>query len=175
MLGVRGLRAEAHMSEVMLNVCDAARSVHRKSGVVVLEDAPPQVAHQVAASEAAHLRAARRTLVIRHASGHRVVALLGIVSPANKDRPRSVADFVDKAVAAVRQGIHVLVVDLFAPGPHDPHGLHSLIWEDYGDKLDAPPCDKPSHVGVVPGQDAAGGLSGVRTTGRTAPADALVH
>src|ERR1700733_10308932 len=45
-------------------------------GVVVLDEAPPQVSRKVAASEAAAARAARRTLIIRHASGHRVVALL---------------------------------------------------------------------------------------------------
>jgi hypothetical protein len=112
-------------------------------GVVVVEQTPPQVSRRVASSEAAHVRAARRTLVIRHASGHSVVALLEILSPANKDRPRSVSDFVDKAVSAIRQGIHLLVVDLFPPGPHDPRGIHALIWEDYGDELDAPPPGQP--------------------------------
>ncbi len=113
------------------------------AGVVILEDAPPRVSRRVTASEAAHVRAARRTLVIRHASGHRIVALLEILSPANKDRPRSVSDFVDKAAEALHQGIHLLVVDLFPPGPHDPHGIHALIWEAYGDGSDAPPADRP--------------------------------
>jgi hypothetical protein len=95
------------------------------------------------ASEAGAIRAVRRTLTIRHSSGHRVVALLEILSPANKDRPRSIADFVDKAVSALKQGIHLLVVDLFPPGRHDPQGMHAQIWQDYGDELDAPPPDKP--------------------------------
>lgn len=112
-------------------------------GVAVVEEAPPQVSRRVAASEAAHLRAARRTLVIRHSSGHRVVALLEIVSPANKDRPSSVQDFVDKAISALQQGVHVLVIDLFPPGRHDPEGIHALIWENYGEELDAPPPGKP--------------------------------
>jgi hypothetical protein len=113
-------------------------------GVAVVEEAPPQVSRRVAASEAAHVRAARRTLVIRHRSGHRVVALLEIVSPANKDRPRSVQDFVDKAIAALQQGVHLLVIDLFPPGRHDPQGIHALIWENYGDDLDAPPPGRPA-------------------------------
>jgi len=108
-----------------------------------MEEAPPRVSRRVAASEAAHVRAARRTLVIRHNSGHRVVALLEIVSPANKDRPRSVQDFVGKAIAALQQGVHLLVIDLFPPGRHDPQGIHFLIWENYGDELDAPPPGKP--------------------------------
>jgi hypothetical protein len=112
-------------------------------GITVVEEAPPRVSRRVAASEAAHVRAARRTLVIRHSSGHRVVALVEIVSPANKDRPRSVQDFVDKAIAALQQGVHLLVIDLFPPSGHDPQGIHALIWENYGDELDAPPADKP--------------------------------
>jgi len=112
-------------------------------GVLAIEEAPPRVSRRVASSEAAHVRASRRTLVIRHASGHRVVALLEIVSPANKDRPSSVADFVDKAVSALRQGVHLLMIDLFPTGVHDPQGMHSLIWRDDSDELDAPTRDKP--------------------------------
>jgi hypothetical protein len=97
----------------------------------------------VAAAEAADVRAARRTLVIRHSSGHRVVALLEIVSPANKDRPRSVQDFVDQAIAALQQGVHLLVIDLFPPGRYDALGIYPLIWENYGGELDAPPPGKP--------------------------------
>jgi hypothetical protein len=112
-------------------------------GVEVMEEAPPRVSRRVEASEAAHVRAARRTLVIRHSSGHQVVALLEIVLPANKDRPRSVQDFVDKAIAALQQGIHLLIIDLFPPGRYDAQGIHSLIWENYGDELDAPPPGRP--------------------------------
>jgi hypothetical protein len=112
-------------------------------GVEVMDQAPPRVSRRVAASEAAQIRAARRTLVIRHSSGHRVVALMEIVSPANKDRPRSIQDFVDKAIAALQRGIHLLIVDLFPPGRYDPQGIHPLIWENYGDELDGPPPGKP--------------------------------
>ena len=45
-----------------------------ESGLAVLEKSPPRVSRRVAASEAAAARATRRTLIIRHASGHRVVA-----------------------------------------------------------------------------------------------------
>jgi len=68
--------------------------------------------------------------------------LLEIVSRANKDRPGSVADFAQKAESALRQGVRLLVVDLFAPGLHDPRGIHEVIWDAYGDKPNAPPPDK---------------------------------
>jgi hypothetical protein len=85
----------------------------------------------------------RRTVAIRHASNHRIVALIEILSPANKDRAASVDDFVEKAHAALRHGCHLLVVDLFAPGLHDPHGIHGAVWEHFDSGNDAPPADKP--------------------------------
>jgi hypothetical protein len=68
-----------------------------------------------------------RSLAIRHVSGHRLVALLEIVSSANKDRARHVEEFTAKAVDALDVGVHVLVVDLFPPGPNDPQGMHGAI------------------------------------------------
>jgi hypothetical protein len=50
-----------------------------------------------------------------------------MVSPANKDRARHVEDFAAKAVSALDAGVHLLVVDLFPPGPYDVHGRHEVI------------------------------------------------
>ena len=82
-------------------------------GGVAVVDAPPRVRRKVSLSPTA--RATRRTLTIRHVSGHRIVALIQILSPANKDRAAHVAEFADKVEMAVWQGIHVVVVDLFRP------------------------------------------------------------
>lgn len=60
-------------------------------------------------------------------SGHRLIALVEIVSPSNKDRPRSVEQFTDKAVEAIDAGVHLLLVDLFPPGPCDRKGIHGAI------------------------------------------------
>ena len=65
-----------------------------------------------------------RTVAIRHATGHHVVALVeDPVSPANFDRPASVRVFVRKADDALRYGVHLLVIDLFPPGRHADRGL----------------------------------------------------
>jgi hypothetical protein len=104
--------------------------------------APPRVTHKVFASASATYRRARRTLVVRHVSGHRVVALIEVLSPANKDLARSVADFVEKVHAAIDQGVHVLLADLFPPGPADPGGIHAAVWDYYGDN-DPLPADRP--------------------------------
>jgi len=120
----------------------------REGGVAVAET-PPRVRRRLTLSAAA--RALRRTLTIRHQSGHRVVALVEIVSPANKDRPAHVKEFADKAESTLCQGIHLLLVDLLPPGPHDPQGMHAAIWDRFDDEPYSLPPGEPltlaSYVG----------------------------
>ena len=110
-------------------------------GGVAVAETPPRVRRKLTPSPAA--RASRRTLTIRHVSGHRIVALGEIVSPANKDRAAHVAEFADKAETALWHGIHVLLVDLFPPGRHDPQGMHGAIWERFDDELYVLPLNEP--------------------------------
>lgn len=113
-------------------------------GMVAVADAPPRVhLAQEASLEADFYLAKRRTLVIRHASGDRIVALVEIVSPANKHNRSAVEDFVDKVLAALRDGIHVLVIDPFPPGRQDPQGIHGLLWEELGEPKYEPPAELP--------------------------------
>jgi hypothetical protein len=95
------------------------------TGGTAVADAPPRVRRKQTVEPAALAR--RRTVAIRHVSGHRLVALVEIVSPANKDRPQHVEEFAAKAVSALDLGVHLLLVDLFPPGPHDPFGMHGVI------------------------------------------------
>ena len=85
---------------------------------------PPRVSVQRTASPDILIAGRGRTLAIRNERGDRLVALLELTSPSNKDRPRSVAAFADKAAAAIEHGVHVSVIDLLPPTRHDaPHGL----------------------------------------------------
>jgi hypothetical protein len=68
-------------------------------------------------------------IVVRHHLG-RIVAVLEILSPGNKDSRAALRDFVDKTVDFLRQGIHVLIVDLFPPSRRDPFGIHKAIWDE---------------------------------------------
>jgi hypothetical protein len=68
-------------------------------------------------------------IVIRHQLG-RVVAVVEIVLPGNKDSRRSLKEFVDKTMEFLLGGVHVLVVDVFPPGPRDPQGIHKAIWDE---------------------------------------------
>jgi hypothetical protein len=113
------------------------------SGGTVMAEAPPRVRRRQTVEQAALSR--RRTLAIRHVSGHRLVALLEIVSPANKDRARHVEEFATKAVSALELGVHLLVVDLLPPGPFDPHGMHGVILQQL-EQSDEPydlPAEEP--------------------------------
>ncbi len=108
---------------------------------VAVAEAPPKTQRRLAASAAS--RVLQRSLAIRHVSGHRVIALLEVVSPANKGRLAHVAEFVDKVEAALLQDVHVLVIDLFPPGRHDPRGMYGAIWECFDDEPYLTPQDQP--------------------------------
>ena len=100
------------------------------TGMIAVAEQPPRVTLALQAStDAAFYIARRRTLVIYHATGDRVVALIEILSPGNKHSQHTIADFLDKVMAALRAGYHVLVIDLFPPGRCDPSGIHGVIWE----------------------------------------------
>jgi Protein of unknown function (DUF4058) len=68
-------------------------------------------------------------IVVRHHLG-RIIAVIEIMSPGNKDSRAALRDFVDKTVGFLREGIHVLVVDLFPPTARDPLGIHKVLWDE---------------------------------------------
>jgi uncharacterized protein DUF4058 len=114
------------------------------TGGIAVAVAPPRKRRRHTVDPAA--RARRRSLAVRHISGHRLVALIEIVSPANKDRARHVQDFAAKATDALETGVHLLLVDLFPPGPHDPGGMHGAILQrlENSDVIYDVPADEPA-------------------------------
>ncbi|MDB5389849.1 MAG: hypothetical protein JWM11_5495 [Planctomycetaceae bacterium] len=72
-------------------------------------------------------------IVIKHQLG-RIVAVIEILSPGNKDSRSALRDFVEKTIDFLRVGIHVLVVDIFPPTPRDPFGIHKAIWDEILDE-----------------------------------------
>ena len=95
------------------------------TGGTAVADAPPRVRRKQTID--ASILGRRRSVAIRHISGHRLVALIEIVSPGNKDRHAHIEGFAEKVLSALDAGIHVLVVDLLPPGLHDPTGIHGAI------------------------------------------------
>lgn len=121
-------------------------------GGVAVFDAPPR-AQQTARVESARASYARRAdrIAVRDETG-RVVAVIEVVSPGNKDSRHAIASFVGKAVDFLRNGINVVVIDLFPPTPRDPDGVHRAIWNELTDDPFAErPANKPL---TVAGYDA---------------------
>lgn len=83
------------------------------------------------------------SVVIRHVTGDRVVAVVEIVSPGNKSTAAAMRQFKEKAADLLHRGIHLLIIDLLPPGRRDPHGIHAVIWDDVAGQPYAPPADKP--------------------------------
>jgi Protein of unknown function (DUF4058) len=141
---------EQHGSQFIVDVltlhassASAEKPPRPESGGLAVADRPPQVQFHRKVRSAARLL--RRTLTIRHVTGHRVIALLEIVSPANKDRARHVGDFVNKVTTALAHGVHVTLADLLPAGPHDPQGMDAAVWaalDDPGEPYELP-ADMP--------------------------------
>ena len=96
-----------------------------------------------AQTDAEFYRRKKSSLVVRHVSGDRIVAMLEIVSPGNKSNQHALRAFVEKACELLEHRIHLLIVDPFPPGPRDPNGIHAAIWEQVQDDPFQPPADQP--------------------------------
>ena len=103
---------------------------------------PPRVRF-VATGEVEQYARKRKAVTVRHASDDRVVAIVEIVSPGNKASRHGLRSFVEKAVAFLEAGVHLLIIDLFAPGPRDPQGIHAAIWSEIVADDFRLPADKP--------------------------------
>ncbi len=88
-------------------------------------------------------RRKQSTVTVRHVSGDRVVAIVEIVSPGNKASAHAIRAFLDKAAELLERRLHLLILDLFPPGPRDPSGLHGALWELVAGQQYEAPSDKP--------------------------------
>jgi hypothetical protein len=114
---------------------------------------PPKAAltAHVASDAVRYARKANR-ISVRHPLGE-VVAIIEIVSPGNKDSRNSLRSFVDKAVAFLRNDIHLLIVDLFPPSERDPQGIHKAIWDQLADQpFELPPGKRLTVVSYQAGE-----------------------
>jgi hypothetical protein len=111
-------------------------------GGIALATRPPKTELH-ARAEGDVYAAKAKALVIRHSSNHRIVAMIEIVSPGNKSSRSALRAFVEKAAGVIRAGVHLLIVDLFPPGPRDPQGIHKAIWDELNESAFALPPDRP--------------------------------
>jgi hypothetical protein len=97
----------------------------------------------MAESEGEFYRRKKSSVVVRHVSGDRIVAIVEIVSPGNKASRPAFDAFVDKVCELLEYRIHLLIIDPFPPGPRDPQGVHAAVWQSVeADEFMLPP-DRP--------------------------------
>jgi hypothetical protein len=111
-------------------------------GGTVLAEAPPKISqHEKIEMDIIEMQ---RFLSIRHLSSHRVVALLAIVSPGNKNNQARYDAFVYKTVDAVRRRVNVLLVNVHKTGKFDLDGINASI-RNMLSPNSTPIIDKPRH------------------------------
>jgi hypothetical protein len=120
-------------------------------GGVAVKTAPPSARVIQKFEQIIYAKRADR-IVIRHRRG-KVVAIIELVSPGNKQSRHAIRTFVEKAVDILDQGINLLIVDPFPPTPRDPQGLHKLISDELGDEPFEFLPDKPLTVASYIGGD----------------------
>ena len=123
-----------------------------QGGGVALAEAPPKVCYH-ARTEADQYARRAKSVIVRHSSDHRVIAVVEIVSPGNKAGRLALRQFVEKAQDLLTRGIHLLVIDLFPSGSLDRQGIHNAIWDFAGDTF-VPPPDRPLTLAAYMGGDA---------------------
>lgn len=124
-----------------LRLRDNGAGTAEAPGGTAVATAPPRTRFIARVQEELYSRKANR-ITIRHRLG-RVIAVIEIVSPGNKSSRDALRAFVEKLTDLLRQGVHLLIVDLFPPGPRDPEGIHKVIWDELREEPFELPPDKP--------------------------------
>jgi hypothetical protein len=75
--------------------------------------------------------------------GDQVVALIHVVPPDTKASGHMFRWFAKRAAEFLYKRIHLLIIDLFPPGRHDPHGIHAAIWKEVTGQEYIPPQGMP--------------------------------
>jgi hypothetical protein len=101
------------------------------SGTATLTETPPIIQTRTRIPRDPYARL-QRTVVIRHTSGDRIVAMIEILSRGNKSSRHAIRSFLDKAIAALNGGVHLLLIDVHPPGPRDPNGIHGALLNEIG-------------------------------------------
>jgi hypothetical protein len=124
-----------------LQLSPGGESQGNGTGGLAVATAPPRV-RLVKRTEADIYAAKTSRITVHHRHGD-IVAVIEIVSPGNKGSRNEFRAFVQKSADLIRQGVHLLLVDLFPPGPRDPHGVAKAVWDEFQEEDFDRPADKP--------------------------------
>ena len=112
------------------------------AGAIAVATAPPRVL-VCENIEAESYARRQRSVVVRHVSDDRIIAVIEILSRGNKASYNDVRAFLVKAIDLIARGQHLLLVDLQPRTPRDPDGVHALICAEFGGACTPGPVDKP--------------------------------
>lgn len=96
----------------------------RGNGGVAVAVRPPKAGARLSATPVK-----QSTVAIRRVGTDRVVALIELASPSNKDRPASVRAYTEKAKSALDAGVHLVHLDMLPTTTHAPANLSTAVWE----------------------------------------------
>jgi Protein of unknown function (DUF4058) len=126
----------------VLTLQDAAGGAAPGSATATLRRTQPQTTHH-AETTAEFYRRKKSSIVVRHVSGDRIIAMIEIVSPGNKNNANAFNAFVQKACELLEHRIHLLLLDPFPAGRRDPNGIHGAIWAMVEDEPFQLPPQRP--------------------------------
>lgn len=111
-------------------------------GTATLTQTKPKTTHYAQTTAEFHRRQ-KSSIVVRHVSGDRIVAMIEIVSPGNKNNGSGFKAFVEKACELLEHRIHLLLIDPIPPRRRDPNGIHAAIWSLVEDDPFQLPPERP--------------------------------
>jgi hypothetical protein len=121
----------------------AAAAIANGTGFATLAESPPQPKTRFVIPVEAERYAAKANRVVVRLQLGRVVAVIEIVSPGNKDSRHAIRAFAEKMAHLLYDNVNLLVIDPFAPGPRDPQGMHKAIWDEICEGPFELPPDRP--------------------------------
>lgn len=93
-----------------------------EAGGIAVADCPPKAKYQYESDRHQYANKADQ-VAIRHVSDHRLIAVIEVISPGNKNNRRALDAFRRKIDLLLDQRVHLLLIDILPPGPVDPDGL----------------------------------------------------
>ncbi len=111
-------------------------------GTATLTRTKPKTTHYAQTPAEFHRRK-KSSIAVRHVSGDRIVAMIEIISPGNKNNANAFNAFIQKAGELLEHCIHLLLIDSFPPSRRDPNGIHAAIWAMVEDEPFPLPAARP--------------------------------
>jgi len=157
---------DQHVMGFIPDVVTLKSGTPRRGPVGPVELKQPRVRPSVETGVAPYFRK-DRLLEIFRAEDNRLVAVIEVVSPGNKNSAGGLEVFLRKSVEFLNAGIHLVVLDAVPPSNFAPKGIHAAIWEQLTGESVPDPAKPLTMVSYAAGTQVRAYVSEV------APGDAI--